>query len=206
MKVCIGPTIQNQKAMTNNKDQKKVSLRAKCHDLLLNYHTVKSRINNLGWTTSQALAGTSPKIRGEKNRTHGMSGTRPYRVWKAMRTRCYNKNSNDYVHYGARGIKIEWPNFHSFWADMKSTYQPHLEIDRIDNNGNYCKENCRWATRSQQVNNTRRCTRLTYNGQTKNITQWANHLGVKRTLIKDRIYRLRWPVHKALTLPALKNN
>lgn len=81
-----------------------------------------------------------------------------YRIWSSMIQRCENKNDKDYKYYGKRGIKVcpSWHNFVNFIEDMGWRKDPKTSIDRINNNGNYCKENCRWATKEQQMNNTRR--------------------------------------------------
>lgn len=93
------------------------------------------------------------------NKKHGERHSRLYRVWSAMKTRCYNPNSRDYQYYGGRGIAIcaEWlSDFATFqnWA-MSHGYRDDLSIDRINVNGNYCPDNCRWATATEQRHNRR---------------------------------------------------
>lgn len=132
--------------------------------------------------------------------THGMKGTRPYSIWQAMRNRCNNKNGKDYKHYGGRGITIDprWDDFEVFWAEMRYGYRDALEIDRKENDKGYYKDNCRWATRSEQVNNTRRCHLITIGGETLNISQWARKTGTPRDRIKSRIFKLGWSEEEAV--------
>lgn len=89
--------------------------------------------------------------------THGMSGTKIYNVWAAMKERCSNPNHQNYMHYGGRGICVDesWGNFDNFYRDMGETHREDLVLDRIDNNKGYSKENCRWTTYSISVFNTR---------------------------------------------------
>lgn len=124
---------------------------------------------------------------------HGLWNTRIYRIWQRMKTRCYNKNFQHFKDYGGRGIKVcdEWLNdFMAFykWA-VDNGYNDNLTIDRIDVNGNYEPNNCRWLTNDEQQNNKRNNILLTYNGKTQTITQWANELGIKRSQIQYRYYR-----------------
>lgn len=102
----------------------------------------------------------------EKNITHGMSGTPFYEVWKKMKHRCYNENNKNFHNYGGRGITVssDWKVFEKFKEDM---YQEYLDfnntqgsqtatLERVNNDGNYCKENCSWVTIQQQQLNKKR--------------------------------------------------
>lgn len=110
------------------------------------------------------------------NTTHGMTGSRLWNTWRAMRERCLNPNSVSYPRYGGRGITLyaEWRSFSAFkeWA-LANGYRDGLTIDRIDNNGPYSPQNCRWATWDEQQNNRRNNHMLTIRGATKSVAQWS---------------------------------
>lgn len=143
---------------------------------------------------------------GERSKTHGMFGTRFYFCYFSMKQRCEDKNSTSYPRYGAKGIKLLWPTFESFRDDMYESYSQHVKdfgerqttIDRIDNNGDYCKENCRWATYLEQAQNKSNLHFLTFNGKTQTITKWAKEIGIRKELIAGRIAQ-GWPVENALS-------
>ena len=139
---------------------------------------------------------------------HGKHNTRLYRIWAAMKRRCYNKSQSDYKNYGARSIKIcdEWRrDFKAFynWA-IDNNYQDNLTIDRIDVNGNYEPSNCRWSTIKQQANNRRTTKYITYQGETKSLSEWCELFNLKYHTIKYRLNELKWPIEKALFTPVKK--
>lgn len=138
----------------------------------------------------------------EKTTTHGMSNTRPYRIWQGMKSRCDNPKAYNYADYGGRGIKHckSWTSFENFWHDMQKGYSPDKTLDRIDNDGGYCPENCRWATTGEQSQHKTNSALLTYNDQTLNVTQWAEKLGVSRKILYAR-KRAGWPDDKVLETP-----
>lgn len=130
-----------------------------------------------------------------------LNGSKLFSVWANMKTRCLNKKNNNYPNYGGRGITIcdKWLEFGGFYQDMGGTYVIGLTLDRIDNDGNYSKENCRWATVKEQANNRRSCKNISFHGMTKTLTQWAEYLGVKKSTMMQRYFSYRWPVEKCLT-------
>lgn len=130
---------------------------------------------------------------------HGKVGTPAYKSWTVMRRRCFDKKFKDYPLYGGRGISIaeEWSDFSTFLKDMGERPEG-MSLDRKDPNGNYCKDNCRWATRRVQGNNTRRNHLLMYKGETLTLAQWARRLDMSYTLLRARINMLGWSVEKAI--------
>lgn len=127
-----------------------------------------------------------------------------YKSWSNMKTRCLNKNNYNYKSYGGRGITIcdKWLTFSGFLEDMQNSYKEGLTVDRIDNNGNYCKENCRWATAKEQANNTRnidRAKKYEYKGVKKRVSELAIEFGIKRTTLDMRLRKYKWSINKSLT-------
>lgn len=145
---------------------------------------------------------------------HGMSQTRFYGIYSGMKERCNNPKSKSYQHYGARGIKCLWGSFEEFRDDMYKGYLESIKIngrnntqlDRINNNGNYYKENCRWATRSVQNRNKSTNNTIEFNGQNKCISDWAEELGIKRSTLYARLTTLNWPIKKCFEHPINKYN
>ena len=105
-----------------------------------------------------------------------------YKVWLAMKQRCTNTQNKQWCNYGGRGITLcdDWSSFDNFRRDMEDTYTRGLSLDRIDNDKGYSKENCRWATASQQTRNNRRNVWVTFRGKTQVLQDWAKELGVSR--------------------------
>ncbi len=128
-------------------------------------------------------------VMGRAQRKHGMWDSPEYGAWQQMRRRCYNPRCHAYLDYGGRGIRMcdRWRHsFENFLADMGTRPTPKHSIDRIDNDGNYSPENCRWATRTQQLRNTRASRRLTFDGVTKTVAEWVEETGLTRAAVLYR--------------------
>lgn len=128
-----------------------------------------------------------------KNHTHKQSGTRLYNIWQGMKGRCYNKNDPRYCRWGGRGITVcdEWKdNFTSFyeWA-LEHGYSDDLTIDRIDNDGNYEPDNCRWASKKQQSRNRRSNISITIGNSTRTLTEWCEIFNLPYNAINARYHR-----------------
>lgn len=145
------------------------------------------------------------------SKKHGLSGSFGYRTWDTMIQRCTNPNHKHFLSYGGRGITVcdKWRNsFQSFFDDISKL--PHFgeygyTLDRINVNGNYEPDNVRWATKKEQQNNMRSNRLITYNDETKTISQWAEELGFNTNTLYARIVTYGWNIERAMTEPVQKH-
>jgi hypothetical protein len=124
--------------------------------------------------------------------THGQTKTDVYGIWRNMLQRCQNPTSNGWEFYGARGITVcdRWKRFEDFQADMGPRPSPAHTLDRIDSDGHYEPDNCRWATHQQQAWNRRSTRMIEYDGETLPLSEWARRTGLTFTCLSGRIKRL----------------
>lgn len=145
--------------------------------------------------------------------SHNLSRVRLYHIWNGIKARCYNKNNPAYKYYGGRGICIceKWKDdFKAFYDwSMNNGYKEEtrksnnyniLTIDRIDTNGNYCPENCRFVTAKEQSRNVRTNTLITYNNESRCLSEWAEIFGIDSELLRERLKR-NWSFEKAISTP-----
>lgn len=128
--------------------------------------------------------------------------TAEYRTWMGIIQRCTNKNNCNYRYYGGRGIRIcaRWLfSYGHFLSDMGRKPSDDLEIDRINNSGDYEPSNCRWATRSRNSRNTRRTRRISWGGKEMSLSDWADKFGIPHYIVRHRLDR-GWSVADALTV------
>lgn len=179
------------------KDQK---TRLACHCQCGNFVSIPI----LSWKNTKSCGCLSREVLLKRNTTHGMSKTSEFNIWGLIIDRCTNPKSPAYHNYGGRGISIcdEWrTSFMQFLSDMGPRPSKKHEIDRIDTNGNYSPENCRWTTSLENNRNRRNNRLITFNGQTKCLEEWASIIGVNSTAISNRLRR-GWSIEDALTQPA----
>lgn len=177
-----------------------LSLAGWAKKLNVSVSTLRARVQ-LGWSdhdivTREPHAGLTPG-------SHGQVGTRAYRAWQRMSSRCNNPNATQWKWYGGRGIKVcgRWSEFKNFFADMGGAPTDKHTIDRIDHNGNYEPGNCRWATMQEQQEHKRDRSDtvwLTHEGETLSVTEWAKRLGVSRHRLYTRLNG-GWDIASVLT-------
>ena len=145
------------------------------------------------------------EVAANRQRTHGLSHSPEYGVWVGIRRRCEIQKNKAYRYYGGRGVKVcsRWASFENFYADMGKRPDGY-QIDRIDNDGDYTPENCRWATKREQMNNKRSNRFIEYDGRRLTLAQWGRRTGLNRSTIKARIDVYGWSVERSLTAPLQK--
>jgi hypothetical protein len=136
------------------------------------------------------------------NTKHGLTEHPLYCTWKNMKKRCNNPNASEYMNYGGRGIRVceEWSNnFQSFysWA-ISNGWSKELSIDRIDTNGNYYPENCRWSNTKTQMNNTTKNHYIKYNENTYTLSTLAKHLNIPYNIVRYKLSNCGWNVEQLI--------
>lgn len=140
-----------------------------------------------------------------KMKKHGLCKTPEHMAWCSMKDRCYNQNTEQYRHYGGRGIKVceRWENFFlNFLEDMGERPSIGHSLDRFPNkSGDYAPDNCRWATQLEQQNNRVDNVIITYKGISKTYSEWGRFVGINKTVLRERICCSGWSIEKSLTHP-----
>lgn len=135
-------------------------------------------------------------INSKPFKTHGMTGTRIYKIWQDMIARCTKKSNISYPRYGGAGVKVckRWlTSFENFYLDVKDGYEEHLTLDRFPNKkGSYGPSNFRWATYQQQSENKKNTIYLTIDGEKKTLMEWSRISGQNPRLIRFRLNTLKW--------------
>jgi hypothetical protein len=137
----------------------------------------------------------------KSSKTHGLSKTNEYKIWSGMKARCCDIRNTAYRTYGARGIRVceRWmSSFSDFIKDVGDRPSKNHSLDRIDNNGDYCPENCRWATKSQQSSNKRGLRIINHNGESRTMSEWSRIQGINVSTVCGRISR-GWNEVRAIT-------
>jgi len=124
-----------------------------------------------------------------------------YSSWRSMIKRCTNPKHDNWRYYGGRGISVckRWRSFAAFLEDMGERPKDKT-LDRVDGNGNYCPENCRWATRKEQQGNTSYVRRITFHGKTQILADWSRELGIEYQILQKRL-TAGWSVEDAFLRP-----
>lgn len=148
--------------------------------------------------TTKSCGCLAKELLSKRATTHGMSNTPTYRSWMSMKRRCNDSSNDSYPNYGGRGIKysLHWEKFDNFLADM-GVRPKGTTLDRIDTDGNYTPENCRWADDLTQHRNTRANVMITSRGVTQTLAEWADQLGIRRSTLQKRIAN-GWSIAAAL--------
>ncbi|SRR5258708_30599244 len=142
------------------------------------------------------------QIPWNKGKGMGLSETPFYRSWINMKSRCQNIKDLEYKNYGGRGITVckEWLRFQNFYDDMFPSYQSDLTLDRIDTNGNYELENCKWSTRKEQANNRRTNRLIYYMGIEDKLMNWSKFFNLEPYTVHSRL-QMGWSIERTFFTP-----
>lgn len=168
---------------------------------------IEVRLNTLTSGDTKSCGCLQKEVASKTHKKHGLSRDKIYQTYYHMKNRCYNRDSQAYSNYGGRGIKVcdEWLNdFKSFydWATSNG-YQDNLTIDRIDVNGNYEPNNCRWVDMKTQSNNKRTTAYYIINNKKHSLSEWCDIYNIKYYTVWARLNR-GWTIEKALFTPTEK--
>lgn len=136
------------------------------------------------------------KRASESNKTHGLSETRTYHIWEGMRQRAFYRNSSKQQYYNHVNMDLSWSSYETFLKDMGECPDGHT-IDRIDNHGDYNKQNCKWSTRKEQANNKCSNRKMLYHGKEYNMTALAELFEIDPRLVWSRVNR-GWSIDRAI--------
>jgi len=149
----------------------------------------------------------------KKYQKTGLSCSRFWNIWRAIKQRCTQDKQINFERYGKIGIIFDkkWDIFTNFRDDMYESYLEHIDkygekntqIDRIDNNGNYCKENCRWATIKEQARNKKNNLNIYFRGERHCLKEWSEIIGISYMTLYLRMQRRHWSIEKTLNTPKL---
>lgn len=171
-----------------------------------NDHLLGKKIQSCGCLRNEASSQRTKNLH-LANTTHGLSRTKLHYIWNNIKQRCHNPKHKFFQFYGGRGITVckKWrDSFEEFLSDMG---QPQVgqTLDRKDNSRGYSPSNCRWASRKEQSNNTRRNRIIEIDGVSRTLGEWADLNGLHRNTIEGRL-KSGWPPKQAVSLPAIKKN
>lgn len=191
---------------TDQQEKGRVKLHCRCdcgNEVdVLPYQFTKGKVQSCGCRRKNMWNGHRDIPWMEK---HGLSRTKAYHEWLAIKQRCYNPKAHNYERYGGRGIYMcdEWKDSvekFAEWVESAGGFRDGLSIDRIDNNGPYAPWNCRFATLKEQQRNQRTNHIIEYNGESHCIAEWAEILGMNYGTLSNRLSK-GWSAERALTTP-----
>ncbi|HDR0611642.1 hypothetical protein [Pasteurella multocida] len=161
------------------------------------------RLNSLKSGNTKSCGCLKKELTSQCFSKHGKKFTPEYTSWQLMKDRCLNKNNKTYKYYGGRGIKVcsEWiDSFERFFLDMGEKPSKHHTLDRINTNGDYSRENCRWASKKEQVRNRHNTKMIKYKNETRPLAEWCEILGLDYANTNKRLFR-KWTIERAFTEP-----